>query len=210
MSLNIDPDKKTKWLFLTGLLGVFAALVTGIGEYYLLYAPELNHGATNNYANFLYPTEAELTRGFYLSALGAPFYIFGYWHIVGMLKLRDKFLGSVIMALAIIGFMLGFAWLISNAYQGLLVQAISAHSEEAASALATVQSKVDALSYPLLQIIRAQVMIMSAILAYVIYRRETYYPKWLALFTPFGLILIVFSTLLFMPSIGKHFVPATL
>ena len=127
-----------------------------------------------------------------------------------MLRLCSKVLGGVIMALAVIGFMSGFAWLISNTYQGLLVQSIAAHNGEAARALSVVQSKVDGLSYPLLQVIRAQVMIMSAILAYIIFKHETFYPKWVALFTPFVLILLVFSTLLFMPSIGKYFVPAAL
>lgn len=199
-----------KWLFYTGLLGIFAALITGIGEYFLLYAPELNHGAANNYANFLHPSEAELKRGFYLSAIGAPFYIIGYWHIVGMLNLHKTKLGWLIMALAVFGFMSGFAWLISNAYQGLLVQSIAANSGDAATALSAVQTKVDALSFPLLQVIRVQVLIMSAILAFAIFKYETYYPRWLAVFTPFILILMVFSTLLFMPGIGKYFVPEAL
>jgi len=199
-----------KWLFITGLLGMFAALLTGIGEYFLLYAPELNHGAANNYANFLHPSEAELKRGYYLSVLGAPFYIIGYWHIVGMLKLHKTRLGWTIMSLAVFGFMAGFGWLISNAYQGLLVQSIAAHTGEAAAAVSVIQTKVDEMSLPLLQVIRFQVMIMSAILAFAIFKYETFYPKWLAIFTPFVLILLVFSTLLFMPAIGKYFVPEAL
>lgn len=199
-----------KWLFYTGLLGILAAFVTGVGEFFLLYAPELNHGAANNYANFLHPSEAELKRGYYLSVIGAPFYIVGYWHIVGMLRLNRTRLGWIIMALAVFGFMAGFAWLISNAYQGLLVQSIAAHSGEAANALSAVQTKIDHLSFPLLQTIRFQVMIMSAILAFAIFRYNTYYPRWMAIFAPFILILLVFSTLLFMPSVGKYFVPEAL
>jgi len=205
-SVTIAP----KWLFYTGILGMVAAFVTGVGEFFLLYAPDLNHGAANNYANFLHPSEADLHRGYYLSAIGAPFYIIGYWHIVGMLKLHKTKLGWAIMALAVFGFMSGFAWLISNAYQGILVQAIAAHSGEVATALSGVQAKVDAWSFPLLQVIRFQVMIISVILAFVIFKYETYYPRWLALFTPFVLILLVFSTLLFMPAIGKYFVPEAL
>jgi len=199
-----------KWLFYTGFLGMLAAFVTGVGEFFLLYAPELNHGAANNYANFLHPSQAELKRGYYLSVIGAPFYIIGYWHIVGMLKLHKTKLGWTIMSLAVFGFMAGFAWLISNAYQGLLVQSIAAHTGEAAGALSAVQTKVDTMSFPLLQVIRFQVMIMSAILAFAIFKYETYYPKWLAIFAPFVLILLVFSTLLFIPSIGKYFVPEAL
>lgn len=199
-----------KWLLITGFLGMLAALITGIGEFFLLYAPELNHGAANNYANFLHPSEAELNRGYYLSVIGAPLYIIGYWHIVGMLRLHKTKLGWVIMSLAVFGFMSGFAWLISNAYQGLLVQAIAAASEETAGALLAVQTKVDAMSLPLLQVIRFQVMIMSVILAVAVFKYQTFYPRWMAIFTPFVLILLVFSTLLFMPSIGKYFVPEAL
>jgi len=199
-----------KWLFYTGLLGMLAALVTGIGEFFLLYAPELNHGPANNFANFLHPSEADLHRGYYIGAIGAPFYIIGYWHIVGMLKLHKTKLGWAIMSLAVFGFMLGLVWLLSNAYQGLLVQAIAANSGDAAAALTTVQNKVEHMSDPLLQVIRFQVMIMSALLAICIFKFDTYYKRWVALFTPFVLILLVFSTLLFMRPIGKYFVPEAL
>ena len=199
-----------KWLVITGLLGMLAALVTGIGEFFLLYAPELNHGPKNNFANFLHPSEADLHLGYYLGALGAPFYIAGYWHIVGMLKLHKTKLGWGIMSLAIFGFMSGMVWLLSNAYQGLLVQAIAANSGDAAAALTAVQNKVEHMSNPLLQVIRFQVMIMSAILALCILMFKTHYPRWMAIFTPIVLILLVFSTLLFMRPIGKYFVPEAL
>lgn len=199
-----------KWLLITGLLGMLAALVTGLGEFSLLYAPELNHGPANNYANFLHPTEASLHRGYYLSAIGAPFYIIGYWHIAGMLKLHRTKLGWAIMSLAVFGFMSGMVWLMSNAYQGILVQSIAANTGDAAAALSTVQTKVDELSLPLLQVIRFQVMIMSLLLAICIVKFDTYYSKWVAVFTPFVLILLTFSTLLFMPAIGKYFVPEAL
>ena len=204
---NLVPPK---WLFYTGLLGMLAAFVTGIGEFFLLYAPELNHGPKNNFANFLHPSEADLHRGYYLGAIGAPFYIIGYWHIVGMLKLHKTKLGWAIMSLAVFGFMSGMVWLLSNAYQGLLVQAIAANTGEAAAALTTVQNKVEHMSDPLLQVIRFQVMIMSALLAICIFRFDTYYRRWVAIFTPFVLILLTFSTLLFMPAIGKYFVPEAL
>jgi len=180
---NDSQSVAPKWLLFTGLLGMLAALVTGMGEFFLLYAPELNHGPKNNFANFLHPSEADLHRGYYLGALGAPFYIAGYWHIV---------------------------WLLSNAYQGLLVQAIAANTGEAAAALTAVQNKVEHMSDPLLQVIRFQVMIMSVLLAICIFKFQTYYPRWMALLTPFVLILLTFSTLLFMPAIGKYFVPEAL
>lgn len=199
-----------KWLFYTGLLGMLAAFITGLGEFFLLYAPELNHTAANNYGNFLHPSEADLYRGYYLSAIGAPFYIIGYWHIVGMLKLHKTKLGWVIMSLAVFGFMSGFAWLISNAYQGLLVQANAAHTGETAAALWTVQTKVDELSYPLLQVIRFQVMIMSVILAVSIFKYKTFYPRWMAIFTPIVLIILVFLSVLVARPVAKYFVPEAL
>ncbi len=209
---NVKPTSNApnNWLVITGLLGMFAALVTGVGEYFLLYAPELKHGAENNYANFLHPTEQQLKLGYYLGAFGAPFYIIGYWHIVGMLKQRDKWMGWLIMAFAIFGFMSGLVWLLSNAYQGILVQAVAANTGEVAAKLLEVQTKVDKLSAPLLQVIRIQVLGISVLLALMIFIGKTHYPRWLGLFTPIVLILMVFSTLLFIPSVGKYFVPEAL
>ena len=51
---------------------------------------------------------------------------------------------------------------------------------------------------------------MSLLLAICIVKFDTYYSKWVAVFTPFVLILLTFSTLLFMPAIGKYFVPEAL
>lgn len=90
------------------------------------------------------------------------------------------------------------------------MQSIAAHTGEAAAALSIVQGKVDAMSLPLLQVVRFQVLATSAILAVTIFRGQGYYPRWLALFNPFVLILLTFSTLLFMPKIGKYFVPEAL
>ncbi len=199
-----------KLLLITGFLGLFAALTTGIGEYFLLYAPELKHGAANDYANFLHPTESQLKLGYYLGAIGTPFYLIGYWHIVCMLKQQRRWTGVAIMVFAIFGFMSGIVWLLSNAYQGILVQAIAATSGEIAVKLLEVQTKVDNLSAPLLSVIRYQMLILSAILAFIIIRGGTYYPRWMALFTPIVLILLVFSTLLFAPSFGKYLVPEAL
>ncbi len=209
-SNHSDTTASGKWLVITGLLGLFAALVTGIGEYFLLYAPELKHGAENNYMNFLHPTESQLKLGYYLGAIGAPFYLIGYWHIVGMLKQQQKWIGWLIMALAIFGFMSGLVWLLSNAYQGILVQTIAAHTGDTAATLLQVQTKVDQLSAPLLQVIRYQVLAISVLLAFLIFRGGTYYPRWMGLLTPIVLILLVFSTMLYMPSIGKFFVPEAL
>lgn len=204
------------WTVITGILGVFAALITGAGEYFLLYSPELNHGPQHNYANFLHPTSDQLRLGFYLSAFGAPFYIAGYWHIVCMLKLQRDWRGWFIFGLTVFGFMSGVVWLASNAYQGLLVQTLDSHTgllspdSEALASLGALQTQFDQLSAPLLSVIRVQVLVTSVLIAWFILRGGTRYPRWFGVMPPFVWILAVFSTLLFAPKLARLIVPEAL
>ncbi len=208
------------WLTITGVLGFLAALLTGAGEFLLLYSPEFNHGPANDFANFLQPSANDLHRGFYLSAIGAPFYIAGYWHIVGMLKLQRHWHGWLLFAVAVFGFMCGVVWLVSNAYQGLLVQTINGIPEAAKSIstakgslltdLKQLQTTFYDLSAPLLTVIRFAIIASSVIFTVYVLRGRTHYPRWFGLFPPLVWILAVFSTLVFLPRLAVVIVPAAL
>ena len=198
------------WLLVTGLLGLFGALMVGIGEFFLLYSPDGGHGIAEGYRNFLHRTPAQLTLGFYISAFTAPLYILGYWHVVNMLKLTKSWFRWVIMGVAVFGFMSGLSWLLTNAYLGIIVQTIAATDGAVAAAMTELLAKVDALSLPLLQVVRGTVMILSVFFVYFVLKGDTHYPKWMALFNPFVLILLVFSSILVIPEVAKYFVPEAL
>ncbi len=80
----------TKTLWITGLIASVGAMVTGMGEWLMLFSPDMGYGAAAGHQNFLHPTPQQLELGFYLGVLGAPLYLLGYWHISQMLKLNLK------------------------------------------------------------------------------------------------------------------------
>jgi len=184
--------------------------VTGIGEFFLLYSPDGGHGIAEGYRNFLHRTPGQLTLGFYLSALGAPLYILGYWHVVNMLKLNKCWCRWLIMGVAVFGFMSGLAWLLTNAYLGMIVHTIAATDGAVALAMTTLLAQIDALSLPLLQVVRATVLLLSGFFIYFVWKKDTHYPRWMVAFNPFLLILLTFASILVIPDVAKYLVPEAL
>lgn len=188
-----------KWLWLTGLIATLGAVVTGTGEWLMLYSPTMGYGATAGHQNFLYPSPELLAIGFYLGILGAPLYVVGYWHIASMLKLQGA-VKTGFISVAVFGFMIGSVWLGTNAYLGLLKQA----------GAEILLLQIEALSEPLLQIVRLAVLSLSVIMITQIWRGKTFYSRWVILLTPFLLILYVLALYLMWPTVGNYVLPAAL
>ena len=73
--------KLTKTL---GYLGLFAAIVVGLGEYFLHYSSViLEH--SEDYEFFKFVSFDDLSIGHFLAVIGLPFYFAGYLHIYRML-----------------------------------------------------------------------------------------------------------------------------
>ena len=145
-----------------------------------------------------------------MSVILVPVYILAYDFIAKMLKISGlKY--KIFLGLAIIGFVIGNVWLASNAYLGIIVQSIANTSEISTQiALKSLLEQVNNLTDPLLQIIRIIVLLLSGMIIWFILKTKTNYPKWIIIFTPFTLILLIFGLYFGIPEIGQYLLPAAL
>jgi len=193
-----------KYLRWGGLLGLLGVVIVTAGEFLMLYSPDGGYGLTAGHQNFLHPSIERLQIGFYLAVLFVPVYILIYDHIARMLKAPDK-LRWVIIALAVTGFTTANVWLGTNAYIGYVV-----HQIALGLPLQETLEFLHHLSDPLLQVIRFVVLMLSGIIIWQIWKKDTYYPHWVIVFAPFFTIVYIFILFFTVPVIGGLLLPAAL
>ena len=107
-------------MVLTGIVGVIAAILVGIGEF-LLHFDSLARFSTDSYAFMLAASDERQTAGHFFGVLGAPLYVVGCWHIYLMLKPANQTLAFIGFLVSAYGFMIGADWIGSRASIGALV-----------------------------------------------------------------------------------------
>lgn len=192
--------KLTKTL---GVLGLFATILVGLGEYLLHYSPHILE-ATENYAFFKYVPLDHLTKGHFIAIIGIPFYFAGYLHIYKMLEPGNKVLAKIVLATGFIAFTVGGVWIGSRASIGNIV-----HLKEGMSA-SSYQILIDHYTNHmeiLVQVLRVVIALLSIVFAITILKGGTYYKKWMAIFNPIVILILLVLIGKSLPAIGKHFLP---
>ncbi len=188
---------------LLGYLGLIASILVGLGEYFLHYSTEIL-GHAENYEFFKFVPLNNLTTGHFLAVIGLPFYYAGYIHIYRMLKPGNEALARIVLAIGFISFAVGGLWIGSRASIGNIVHlkgSINAISYQNLLDHYTTHMEV------LVQVLRIVIALLSVFFTVVILKGGTFYKKWMAIFSPIViLILLVFIGEL-LPSIGKHMLP---
>ena len=199
--MNIQNNK---WLVLTGLLGLLAAVMVGTGEFLLHFDPLARFSATG-YEFMQAASNQQQTVGHFFGVFGVPLYLVGCWHIYLMLKPANQKLAFVAFLIGSYGFIIGGDWISSRASIGAVV-----HLQKAG---AQVQSLVELyqLRYEtLLTVIRVTTLVLSGIIVYLVLTGKTHYSKWMAICNPIVLLLLNFVVYLIIPSIGKFLMPIAL
>ena len=109
-----------KVLILTGVVGLMAAILVGIGEF-LLHFDALARFSEDSYEFMLATSDKRQTVGHFFGVLGAPLYVVGCWHIYLMLKPANQTLAFIGFLTSAYGFMIGADWISSRASIGALV-----------------------------------------------------------------------------------------
>lgn len=192
--------KLTKTL---GYLGLIASILVGLGEYFLHYSTEIL-GHAENYEFFKFVPLKNLTRGHFLAVIGLPFYFAGYIHIYRMLKSGNETLARLVLAIGFIAFAVGGIWIGSRASIGNIVH---------------LKDEMDAATYQnllahytnhmevLVQALRIIIATLSIVFVTAILKGGTYYKKWMAIFNPIIILLLVFSTMFWAKDVSKHLAP---
>jgi hypothetical protein len=196
--------EKSYTILLTGVIGVFAAVMVGVGEFLLHFDPLAQYSETS-YEFMLAPTGSQQTLGHFLGSLGAPLYIIGCWHIYLMLKPANQKLAFLGFILAAYGFIIGAEWISSRASIGALM-----HAQEQGLNVADLIIYYQLRYENLLTVTRITTLLISGIFIYLAASGRSHYEKWHAFFSPIVLLLLSFVVFLINPNIGKYLMPIAL
>jgi hypothetical protein len=192
--------KLTKTL---GYLGLLASILVGLGEYFLHYSPHILEHA-EEYAFFKYVPLENLTTGHFLAVIGLPFYFAGYLHIYRMLKSGNETLARLVLAIGFIAFAVGGIWIGSRASIGNIVHLKGTMDPTIyQNLLADYTSHMEVL----VKALRIIIASLSVVFVIAILKGGTYYKKWVAIFNPIVILLLLVVLGKLIPSIGKHMLP---
>ena len=192
--------KLTKTL---GYLGLIASILVGLGEYFLHYSPDIL-GHAKEYEFFKFVPLNHFTTGHFLAVIGLPFYFAGYIHLYRMLKSGNETLARLVLAIGFIAFAVGGIWIGSRASIGnivhlkdtmppLIYQNLLAHYTDHMEVL--------------VKALRIIIASLSIVFVIAILKGGTYYKKWMAIFNPIVILLLVFSTMFWAKDLAKHLAP---
>jgi len=190
-------------LIVTGLAGLLAAILVGIGEYILHYDAQGRFSA-GGYDFMLGIGDNRSTVGHFFGVIGATLYPVGCYHIYLMLKPANRQWAFIAFLIGSFGFIVGAVWIGSRASVSALVQ--MPPSDMLDHLIALYQSRYETL----LQITRLTTLLLSAIIIWLVISGRSCYPRWMAIFNPILLIIANFAVFMIAPAIGKHTMPIAL
>ena len=193
----------SKIILATGLAGLLAAILVGIGEYLLHYDP-LARFSEGGFGFMQGIGEQRTTLGHFFGAFGATLYPVGFYHIYLMLRPANQKAAFVAFFIGSFGCIVGAVWIGSRASVSALMQ-IPETPE------VTLLIELYDLRYEtLLDVTRVTTLVLSVVFIWLASTGRSYYKRWAAIFSPVMLIICCFLVYLFVPQIGKHIMPIAL
>lgn len=191
---------KTSWI--VGLIGAF---LVGIGEFFLHYSPKVLEIEWS--FDFLAAVPVENFRiGHMFVMLGIPLYFIGYYHLYLMLKWGWEKISKLFYAIGVIAFGCGAFWIASRGFIGEIIHMKDLIDPQVFS---TIEANYIYYYENLLQVLRYLIFVVSGLWIYLISTGKTNYPKYMMIFSPIVLLLLMFTTLA-VPTIWKFIVPIAL
>lgn len=197
-------EQYNKEIMITGLLGLFAAILTGTGEFLLHFDPLARFSETS-YDFMLATSDEQQTIGHFFGVFGAPLYVVGCWHIYLMLKPASQKLAFLAFILGAYGFMIGADWISSRASIGALI-----HFQQAGTDVDSLISLYQLRYETLLTVVRVSTLSLSLIFIGLVLTGRSHYQKWHAIFNPIVLLIGSFVVYVIQPEIGKYIMPIAL
>ena len=189
-------------IVLTGIVGLLAAVFTGIGEFMLHFDALARFDV--EYAFLGGISDQRSSIGHFVAMLGAPMYLIGCWHIRLMLKPASDRWSLVAFFVMAYGFAIGIVWIGSRASISALVNM---------PVTPDVQHLVELYDFryeTLVQVTRIAVLVLSIIFVALVVRGRSHYPRWMAALNPILMIVASFVVYALAPALGKYLMPIAL
>jgi len=190
-------------LYITGLVGLSAAVLVGIGEYLLHYDP-LARFAEGGYVFMQGISHKRSTIGHFFGVFGGALYTVGMFHIYLMLRPANERFAFVAFLASAFGCIVGAIWIGSRASVSALIQ--MPETPEIVQLVALYELRYESL----LNVTRITALMLSGIFIWLTLTGRSYYPRWMAIFSPIVLILMSFLIYVIAPQLGKHLMPIAL
>ena len=191
-------------LKLSGLIGLFGAILCGTGEF-LLHFDECRLGLGETGFDFMINTsEARLNAGHFFAVIGVPLYFVGVWHIAEMIKPAGERMSRALFLIGAFGFLYGAMWMSSRSSIGSLVHHADLIKDTNLIALYNLRCE------SLLNVIRITTLVISIMYIKQVLTGQTRYPKWMAATSPIVLLVMNFIILLIAPEVGRFVAPIAL
>ena len=193
-----------QYIVITGVIGLIAAILVGIGEF-LLHFDSLARFSETSYDFMLAASDERQTIGHFFGVFGAPLYVVGCWHIYLMLRPANQKLAFIGFLASAYGFMIGSDWISSRASIGALI-----HLQESGGNVKVLVELYQLRYESLLTVIRVTTVVISLIFIYLTLTGRSHYQKWHAIFNPIVLLMMNFVIYAISPAIGKYIMPIAL
>jgi len=190
-------------LYITGFAGLLAAILVGIGEYLLHYDP-LARFAEGGFGFMQGISDHRTSIGHFFGVFGATLYTVGSYHIYLMLRPANERAALTAFFITAFGFIVGAVWIGSRASVSALMQI-----PQTPEILHLVEL-YDIRYETLLTVIRITTLVLSIFFIWLTLTGRSNYPRWMAIFSPFVLILMSFLIYVIAPQLGKHLMPIAL
>lgn len=186
----------TKALLLLGLLG---AILVGTGEFLLHYVP----GGPEGEISMLEKVPlARASKGHFFAVLATPLYYAGYYGLMRFFQKENPFMAGLLLVAGALSFTFGGVYVSSRYFAAEVLQR-SAGTADHAFYLQSYEDHYQVLVWGLRILITA----VSVIYVLLILKNKQGIPKWLAIFNPIVLLILIISTLVWFRPLGEYIAP---
>lgn len=180
-------------------LGLVGAIIVGIGEYMLHFNPIKIAGEIE----MLYDVPLGRARiGHFFAIFGVPLYFAGYYGLLKLFKSSHELYAKCLFIAGILSFTVGGFWITSR-YLGAVILQKSLNSQS----FEYLYQQYDESYQVLVWGLRLLVLLLSIFYVLNILKNKIGIPKWLAIFNPIVLLVLIFTTAIWAQPISLHLVP---
>jgi len=172
-------EHNSKFLTFAGIAGCLGAILVGMGEFSMQFAPNSDITDLKDYLYFNEVSAGRLSFGHFIAVLGAPLYMLGYWHLSKKLEPAGPKQAKLFFLIGAYAFAVGTAWIGQRFFLATTVHEIAAGND--LKGLLTVFSEHNE---PFVNVLRIAMLLVSIIWIKLILTGKTAFPKWMALFSP--------------------------
>lgn len=191
--------RENKYISLLILVGLIGSVVVGLGEYMLHFLPGGPSGEVEMLNTVPLPRAG---IGHFLVVFGAPLYFAGYYGLKKIFENDSPLFTRLLLVAGVLSFSIGGVW-VSSRYLAAVVLQRSLGTADYAYYLDQYEHHYQVLVW----VLRILVLLVSIFYSTIILKNKLGLSKWIAIFNPIVLLIIIISSLMWYKPLGVHIAP---